>query len=1092
MLSRLDVSSQPQTATKCIALCCGCVGLAFLPLAGFGLLQRVKAAESIYPDRQISAAPTKIRPKRVASYGKLPLSFEDNQGQTDARVRFLARGGGYTIFLTDDEAVLALKKSSAVSVRSSVTPTIRSAHAGLKSGATSGDRPTTDDGPRTTDSVLRMKLVGANAPAAVTGGDELPGKTNYFLGNDPKKWLTNVRNYAKVKYAGVYPGVDLVYYGNQGGQLEYDFVVAPGADPNMITLDVRAGQAPPLQIAADGDLVIQTDGGEIRFYKPVVYQKKTTVNRQSSIDNRQLLDGQYVLQASNQVRFKVPCYDHTRPLFIDPVLSYSTYLGGSVSDAGNGIAVDSSGNAYVAGVTFSTNFPTVDPFQARCDDCGPPPSPQGSNAFVAKLNATGTALVYSTYLGGSAKTQANGIAVDSSGNAYVTGLTLSTNFPTMNPYQATNKAGLYGTAFVTKLNPVGSALVYSTYLGGSQASVSQGIAVDSSGAAYVTGGTTSPDFPTVNPLPASNHNFGNGTAFVSKLNAAGSGLVYSTFLGGSNIDAGNGIAVDAAGNAYVTGYTGSSDFPTMNPIQATCGDNCFNRDNAFVTKLNPAGSALVYSTFLGGSEGGSGDLGRGIAVDSSGNTYVTGWTESTNFPTVNPVQATINTSGGYETAFVSKLSPAGSALVYSTYLGGSSYQIGSGIAADSSGNAYVVGGTGSSDFPTVNPIQATNHGSGNAFVAELIAAGSALVYSTYLGGSGGDAGDGIAVDSFGNAYVTGATGSLDFPLVHPIQASNNAAEDNAAGTAFVAKISPGPLPSVSLSPTSLTFGPQQLGATSAAQTETVTNTGTANLNISTVTIGGSNASDFATSADTCSGATVTPNDTCMVSVTFTPSATGSLSASLNFTDNASGSPQSVALSGSGPDFTVAPPSGSSTSATVAPGSPASYTLSVGGEAGLSGTVTFTCTGAPSEATCTVSPNPVTVGSSATNVTVTVTTTAPSVSAPRSRPLPPVPPLSPGLKGLLMLALVIAAMAWVISRRNQPGVSRCQSTIMPLAAGLLLMLALAGCGGGGGGGGGGATSNPGTPAGTSTLTVTGTTGSGSSTLSHSVTLTLIVS
>jgi len=1020
MLSRLDVSSQPQTATKCIALCCGCVGLAFLPLAGFGLLQRVKAAESIYPDRQISAAPTKIRPKRVASYGKLPLSFEDNQGQTDARVRFLARGGGYTIFLTDDEAVLALKKSSAVSVRSSVTPTIRSAHAGLKSGATSGDRPTTDDGPRTTDSVLRMKLVGANAPAAVTGGDELPGKTNYFLGNDPKKWLTNVRNYAKVKYAGVYPGVDLVYYGNQGGQLEYDFVVAPGADPNMITLDVRAGQAPPLQIAADGDLVIQTDGGEIRFYKPVVYQKKTTVNRQSSIDNRQLLDGQYVLQASNQVRFKVPCYDHTRPLFIDPVLSYSTYLGGSVSDAGNGIAVDSSGNAYVAG------------------------------------------------------------------------LTLSTNFPTMNPYQATNKAGLYGTAFVTKLNPVGSALVYSTYLGGSQASVSQGIAVDSSGAAYVTGGTTSPDFPTVNPLPASNHNFGNGTAFVSKLNAAGSGLVYSTFLGGSNIDAGNGIAVDAAGNAYVTGYTGSSDFPTMNPIQATCGDNCFNRDNAFVTKLNPAGSALVYSTFLGGSEGGSGDLGRGIAVDSSGNTYVTGWTESTNFPTVNPVQATINTSGGYETAFVSKLSPAGSALVYSTYLGGSSYQIGSGIAADSSGNAYVVGGTGSSDFPTVNPIQATNHGSGNAFVAELNAAGSALVYSTYLGGSGGDAGDGIAVDSFGNAYVTGATGSLDFPLVHPIQASNNAAEDNAAGTAFVAKISPGPLPSVSLSPTSLTFGPQQLGATSAAQTETVTNTGTANLNISTVTIGGSNASDFATSADTCSGATVTPNDTCMVSVTFTPSATGSLSASLNFTDNASGSPQSVALSGSGPDFTVAPPSGSSTSATVAPGSPASYTLSVGGEAGLSGTVTFTCTGAPSEATCTVSPNPVTVGSSATNVTVTVTTTAPSVSAPRSRPLPPVPPLSPGLKGLLMLALVIAAMAWVISRRNQPGVSRCQSTIMPLAAGLLLMLALAGCGGGGGGGGGGATSNPGTPAGTSTLTVTGTTGSGSSTLSHSVTLTLIVS
>ena len=1335
MLPHFSASQQRQTATKRLVLYCGFACFVFLASLVSGVLQKMQAAENTLPDHQVFAAPTKNQTRLVASYGKLPLSFEANQGQTDSRVRFLARGGGYTIFLTDNEAVLTFRKSqpsvsrlgkfkppnrfdpsALVDPRTGRWPTFGD---GIKSlwqslipdlGHMVPDRDTSrggrNAGLESETKVMRMKLVGGNAKGRIVGLDELPGRSNYFVGNDPKKWRTNVPSYAKVKYKDVYPGVDLVYYGNQR-QLEYDFVVAPGADPNQIKLSFAGADGMRVD-AASGDLVLKMGDDEVRFRKPAVYQpvlaavydrragggktrstlgKATPDPRPPTTDT---LFGTFELASNNEVAFHVVGYDPKRALVIDPVLSYSTYLGGSGGDDGTGIAVDAAGNAYVTGSTSSVNFPTVNPFQATLNG--------GSNAFVAKLNAAGSALVYSTYVGGSSAYGDGGgsIALDSSGNAYVTGSTYSTDFPTMNPLQAhcgscvPNDSSSF-TAFVTKLNPTGSALVYSTYLGGSTEDAGYRIAVDAAGSAYVTGYTASTNFPTANPLQPS---YGGGAhdAFVAKLNPAGSTLVYSTYLGGSGDEGCSGLAVDASGNAYVTGNTASTDFPTVNPLQPSYGGGM---SDAFVAKLNPAGSALVYSTYLGGS---GEDVGFRIALDSAGNMYLAGQTASTNFPTANPLQETCDScSSGIVNVFVTKLNPAGSALVYSTYLNSGSGGYGYGIAVDGAGNAYITGGTGSS-FTTSNPLQPSYGGDGaDAFVTKLNPTGSALVYSTYLGGSNLDYGQDITVDAAGSAYVTGYTASTNFPTANPFQGTCGSCS-GFEGTAFVAKISS----VVSLSPTSLAFGTQNVGTTSAPQAVTVTNIGTAHFTISAVAVGGTNADDFALSADTCTGATVTPDGTCNVSVTFTPSATGSLTASLIFTenisdspqtmgltgtgttpvagvssptlvfssqslgttsgsqpitlnntgsgaltiisiatttnfgqtnncagsvaasgsctinvtfsptatgpltgtltitdnnngvagstqtvslsgtgtgpvvslsapltfsgqlvrttsssqtitltntgnsslilsavavafpfaiaasgttcsastplaaaatctvavtftptvagtasgslsfsDNAPSSPQTVSLSGTGQDFTFAAASGSSTSDTVAPGSPATYTLSVGGQGGFNQSVSLTCTGAPSEATCTV-PNSVTAGSSATNVTVSVTTTAPSASVPRSRPIPPLSPLSPGLRGLLMLALVLAAMAWAIMRRNQLGVGRWQSPVVLLALGFLLTLAVAGCGGGGGGGGTTTPSNPGTPAGTYTLTVTGTVGSGSSAVSHSVALTLTVS
>ena len=681
------------------------------------------------PSGELALGP---QPVLLEAYGKLPLAFEANTGQVDPEVKFLSRGNGCTLFLTASEAVLSLTQLTAATSRGGS----RSANG----------------------SVLRMKLVGANPSPEVVGLEELPGKSNYFIGNDSSRWRTNVSTYGKVEYRDVYPGVSLVYYGN-GRQLEHDFVVAPGANPGRIRVAIEG--ADKLELDPEGDLLLHASSGDVHLRKPIVYQETHGV--------RQEVAGSYILHSRNphwaEVGFEVASYDATRPLVIDPVLAYSiSYLGGADTDFGNGIAVDSAGNAYVTGSTNSTNFPTGSPFQGT--------NGGGSDAFVAKLNAAGSALVYSTYLGGSSNDNGYGIAVDSSGNAYVTGYTSSSNFPTASPLQRANAGGAFD-AFVAKLDGSGSALIYSTYLGGRGDDGGGGIAVDAVGNAYVTGSTNSTNFPTGSiALQGAN---GGYDAFVAKLNAAGSALVYSTYLGGSGADHGGGIAVDSAGNAYVTGDTNSTNFPTAaRPVQLRFAGG---QSDGFVAKLNAAGSALVYSTYLGGS---GVDSAYGIAVDSSGNAYVTGGTNSTSFPTASPLQGA---NAGYD-AFVAKLDAAGSALVYSSYLGGSGIDVGHAIAVDSAGNAYVAGWTNSTNFTTVSPSQGTNGGGYDAFFAKLNASGSALVYSTCLGGSGDDYGYGIAVDRFGNAHVTGVTNSTNFPTVSALQATYGGGTQDA----FVARL----------------------------------------------------------------------------------------------------------------------------------------------------------------------------------------------------------------------------------------------------------------------------------------------------------------
>ena len=698
------------------------LAFAAIALVCFALSQ---GAQGAVPEPAKVDKATRARVSR--SYGKLPLSFEANEGQQDGQVKFLSRGSGYNLFLTNQEAVLVLTKLEKLAT----SPARKAVHATLSQKE-----------PKRQSTVLRTQLIAANPAAEVTGEEELPGKVNYFIGNDPAKWRTDVATYARVRYEQVYPGIDLVYYGNQG-QLEYDFVVEPGADPARIRL--RVAGARKMYVNGQGQLVVQTAGGAVRWNKPEIYQEVDGQHRS--------VKGKYVLRRSRELGFEVAAYDTARPLIIDPILMYSTYLGGSSEDYGSGIAVDTSGNAYVTGNTTSNDFPTTPgAFQRTYRGV--------TQAFVTKLNPTGSALVYSTYLGGSGPSgdKSYGIAVDTFGNAYVTGYTSSTNFPTTPGAFQTTFGGSHQDAFVTQLNPTGSALVYSTYLGGGGTDYSSGIALDTAGNAYVTGKTDSRVFPTTPGAFQTIYGGGRYDAYVAELNPTGTGLVYSTYLGGSRTDYGLGLAVDASGNAYVTGYTSSTNFPTTpGAFQTTASDV-----NGFVTKLNPIGTDLAYSTYLGGS---SSDTGHGIAVDTSSNAYVTGETFSRDFP-ITP-GAFQRISGGRSDAFVTKLNPTGSDLVYSTFLGGSGRTLGDegyAIAVDTLGNAYVTGETVSSDFPTTpGAFQRTYGGDTDAFVTQLNPTGTGLLYSTFLGGGQEDAGQGIAVDTSGNAYVVGYTESDNFP-----------------------------------------------------------------------------------------------------------------------------------------------------------------------------------------------------------------------------------------------------------------------------------------------------------------------------------------
>ena len=691
-----------------------------------------------------SRSTTKPSDKQVQlskTYGNLPLAFEKNKEQTDSQVQFLARGTGYNIFLTPSESIIVLNRSS--NTRSEAR-NVRAKHSSLKSPGAS--------------SIVKTRLVGARANPDVSGLEELPGKTNYIIGNDPSQWRVGVSSFARVKYTDVYPGIDLVYYGNQR-QLEHDYILAPGADPRSIKLHYDGVQR--IRIDRSGDLLLSVKGGELRLSKPIAYQMIEGQRREVASSYRTI--------GKNLVGFEVGTYDANKPLVIDPVLLYSTYLGGSGADSAGGIAVDSAGHAFIIGATSSTNFPTASPLDATLGGT--------SDVFVMKLSSDGHSLVYSTYIGGSGNDSGSDIAIDSSGNAFITG-TASSGFPVVAPIQ--NKVGGDTDAFIAKINPAGSALVYSTFLGGRLDDSGSDIAIDASGSAYVTGTTASTNFPLLNPIQGSNA--GSDDVFVTKVNAAGTAFVYSTYLGGINSDSGFGIAVDSLGNAHITGTTFSPNFPTANAFQP----NRAGGWEAFVTKLNATGNGFIYSTYVGGSIVeffDFGEDGRAITVDADGNAYVTGVTDTFDFPTFNARQSFY--AGGFMDAWVGKFSPSGS-RIFVSYLGGAGSDNGDSIALDPSGNIFVTGVSGSgggSSFPTVNAIQSTNAGSNDGFVTKMSPDGLTLLYSTYIGGTNSDLARAIAVDSDGNAYVAGTTSSTNFPTTNAFQAASAGPDD-----AFVLKI----------------------------------------------------------------------------------------------------------------------------------------------------------------------------------------------------------------------------------------------------------------------------------------------------------------
>jgi hypothetical protein len=900
-----------------------------------------------------------------------PFYIEKNVGQAGEGLDFIARGPGYTLGLSASEAVFVVQNSmsvgaqnaefrnqnseTGVAARNSEFRNQNSEWGGLASGASRGlDAPYAPPSPLPLSregrgemcdispgergemsplspggrgdggegEIVRMHLLGGNPNAPVTGLDPLVTKVNYFLGNDPNQWHTNIPTFAKVHYDDVYPGIDLVYYSSQhsvvssqhenpnlppsplgrgdggegttthqhrppsppgrgdggegttthhspltthqhgppsplgrgdGGegttthhspltahQLEYDFIVAPGADPNQIRLSFSGADSVTLD--ADGNLILQAGDTQLRQQKPYIYQdingtrqqvqgefriqnseqnsesriqnseqnsesriQNSEQNSESRIQNSEssratdycLLSTDYCLlttdysSADYSVSFEIGAYDKSRPLVIDPmVLSYSTYLGSANYDYAHDIAVDPYGNAYITGQAYS-GFPLVNPAQGYAGS---------GDAFVAKLSPDGQTLLYSTYIGGSGEEAAFGVAVSAKGSAYVTGYTLSSNFPTTpGAFQRVNGHGTCpnepycADAFVTRLGPDGGSMIYSTYLGVAGPESADAIAVDSAGNAYIKGQTMHPNFPVVN---AAQPTHGGGwcgdkgpcaDAFVTKLNGTGSALVYSTFLGGSGEEgyffgAGGDIAVDPFAHAYVTGYTYSANFPIT--------PNAFQRRlrgviDVYVAKLSPEGSAFVYATYLGGRTGGE-EQGSGIAADTSGNAYVTGIAWSDDFPTTPESFKPNKTGGGVNPdAFVSKLDPNGFGLVYSTYLGGSTGDSAYDIAADKVGNAYVMGTTDSSDFPHLSAFQ-PGYGGGlyDVFVTKFAPGGRSLAFSSFLGGSALDVGAGLALDKAGNIYLTGHTDSSNLPMLRPFQAGNAGYRDG-----FVTKVS---------------------------------------------------------------------------------------------------------------------------------------------------------------------------------------------------------------------------------------------------------------------------------------------------------------
>jgi hypothetical protein len=1069
--------------------------------AGKRALQTSARLSAVTTSGPAQSSRPKAEPKWTEAYGKLPLSFEENHGQTAKEVRYVSHGSGYELFLTPQEAVLALRPN----MPNDLSPLHRAAFIRAAREANKASRMT----------AIRLRLEGANPNPQISGADRLPAKVNYFIGNDPKKWHTDVPSYARVKYMGVYPGVDLVFYGNQR-RLEYDFIVAPGADPKTIALKVTGARK--MRINLRGDLSLSVPSGEVVFQKPLVYQDVKGERRE--------IAGGYAIGADHLVRFAVGSYDRSEPLIVDPVLNYSTYLGGGSDDAGFAIAVDGSGNAFIAGQTISTDFPP-----GTKVGFGTAPSPNSGASFVAELNPAGTQLLYSTYLAGSITSKfdsASGIAVDSAGKVYVTGGTFAIDFPVSSPIAGfrpgPNPSNVNGTSYIAKLDPTATGanqLVYSSYIGGTNGTIlaggdfGQAIAVDSNGVAYVAGYTDStatttisslPNFPVVNGFqPALGTPDGN--AFLAKIDTkiSGSGsLVYSTYLGGTGANAAArlfygedalGVAVDANGNAYLTGATTSTDFPMTSPTPngfQSAAPPGNTQGTVFVTKIDttkPPGTQLVYSTYLGGAVF---EQANAIALGPNNVAYVTGTTESLTIPAM-PAGAYQPTGDASGTAFIGLIdttqSPANS-LKYYTFLGGTNSASGTGIKVDAQGNAYVGGTTSSANFPfppkasivggfePTYPAGATSAG----FIVKLNPAHGGttdLLYSTFFGGVGtalnGEHIFALAIDSANpaNAYVTGQAFSTaaTFP-VFPT-AAPTAFQTALSGTsdAFVAKLTP--IPTLVVSPTALNFGTILIPNTSAPQSVALTNnTNAAIAFTSTALTNGSPAAattDYAIPANTC-GVSIAAGASCAVSVTFKPSVVGVETATLVLTDGDSTSPQSISLNGSGtnvaPDFTVTGPG----TATVKDGSQVQFTVNVNPVGGFSSQVDLTCTSVPALTlgTCTASPASVTPnGVNASPSTVTVTTTAFMLPPPSLR----TPPLSIRQIVPLLVALMLLCLL--------PRMRRLRMRLA-MATAMTFFVVLAGCSG---------PVKPHTPTGAYTLTITGTLHGGATT--HSATVNLAV-
>ncbi|WP_324630249.1 DUF7948 domain-containing protein [Phormidium sp. CCY1219] len=704
-------------------------------------------ADAIAVDPLTGNSPVSVQLQN--QFSTLPLSFITNAGQFDPDVQFQVKGAGHTLFFTPEEVVFSASAPSA---------------------------PQGNADPLTTE--VRQRFLGANPQPAIEGRDKLPGVAN-FIGTDSSLSYHNVSTYENIAYRQLYEGIDLIYSGTDG-TLKSEFIVAPGADPNQIQINYSGTEA--ITLREDGALILHTPLGELIETAPVVYQDIE--------GTRVAISASYQIGENNTVAFNLAEYNPDYPLIIDPTLQYSTYLGGNLQDTGEAIALDGAGNIYLTGNTISRDFPTQIPIQETLSN----PESFAFDAFITKISNDGSSIIYSTYLGGTGEENSLDIAVTAGGNPIITGQTRSPDFPTTNtalpPPEVEEDADRVD-AFVTRLTSNGAFLEYSTYLGGTQFDSGNGITLDTEGNIYVVGETNSQNFPTVNPIQDTLGEGGQESdIFISKFSPVGE-LLYSTYLGGFSRDVGNAIAVDTGQNIYITGQTNADNYPLVNEFQRRFSGG----GDAFVTKLNPEGSELIFSSFLGGRDR---DVGNAIAVDPAGNVYVAGTSGVPraaqpqaiqglgDFPVENALQGSLR---GLSDAFVTKLSPSGETVIFSTFLGGSGFEEGNDMAIDREGNVYITGETNSADLPTLFVVQPSFGGSGDAFVGKLTATGEAIDYLTYLGGNGFDAGNGIVVDSAGTAYVTGQTASVNFPTVNPLPEMPG----GIAGDAFVAAIAQ-PLP----------------------------------------------------------------------------------------------------------------------------------------------------------------------------------------------------------------------------------------------------------------------------------------------------------